>query len=111
MGTAGLNAFLLMWLNKHDVSLRFRSKTVNLDSDYCLQHCSPVQASAKGISIPVPEGKAPTKNRIAIIAGAAFCGLSSKNRELTGSITVYELLQTFKESSWESPTDPEDNKI
>jgi hypothetical protein len=60
------------WFNKHDVSLCFHSKTVNFDSDYCRQHCSPVPASAKEIPISVPEGKIPTENRIAIIAGAAF---------------------------------------
>ncbi len=60
------------WLNKHDVSLCFRSKTVNFDSDYCLQHCSPVPASTKGITISVPEDEPQAKNRIAMIAGAAF---------------------------------------
>ncbi len=49
------------WLNKHGVSLRFRSKRVNFDSDYCLQHYSPVPASTKQISISVREGKPQTK--------------------------------------------------
>jgi hypothetical protein len=75
------------WFNKHEVALRFTSKTVNFDSDYCLQHCCPVPATTKLISIPVPEGKPQTQNQIAMIAGAAFSRLSSKNKELTGSIT------------------------
>jgi hypothetical protein len=99
------------WLNKHEVSLRFQSKTVNFNSDYCLQHCSPVPASTKGISIPLPVGKPQTKNEIAMIAGAAFSRLSSKNKELTGIITVYELLQALKEPSREPPHDPEDDEI
>jgi hypothetical protein len=37
-------------LKKHDVSLHFRSKTVHFDSDYCLQHRSPVPPFAKEIS-------------------------------------------------------------
>ncbi len=102
---------VIPWLNKHDVSFCFRSKTVNFDSDYCLQHCSPVQASAKAISIPVPEEKTPMKNHIAMMAGAAFSRLSSKNKELTGSITVYELLQAPKEPSREPSPDPEDEEI
>jgi hypothetical protein len=65
----------------------------------------------KRISIPVPEGKNSTKNRIAMIASAAFSRLSSKNKELTGSITVYELLQALKEPSREPPSDPKDDEI
>jgi predicted aspartyl protease len=99
------------WLNKHDVSLRFRRKTVNFDSDYSLQHCCQVPATTKGISIPAPEGKPQTKNRIAMIAGAAFSRLSSKNKELRGSITIYKLLQALKEPSLEPSADPEDDKI
>jgi predicted aspartyl protease len=99
------------WLNKHDIALRFRSKTVNFDSDYCLQHCSPISATTKGISIPVPEGKPQTKNRIAMIAVAAFLLLSSKNKELRGSITVYELLQAFKKLSRETSPDTEEDEI
>jgi hypothetical protein len=46
-----------------------------------------------------------------MIAGAAFSRLSSKNKELTGSITVYELLQAVKEPSCEPSPDPEDDEI
>jgi hypothetical protein len=98
-------------LIKHDVSLHFRSKTVNFDCDYCLQHYSPVPASTKGISIPVPEGKLQTKNRIAMIIGAAFSRLSSQNKELTGSITVDELLQALKEPFPKPSPDPEGDEI
>jgi predicted aspartyl protease len=87
------------WLNQHKVSIRFKTKTVNFNLDYCLQHCSPVLATAKGITIPIPD----TKHRIAMITGAAFSRLSSKNKELTGSITVYELLQALKEPTKETP--------
>jgi hypothetical protein len=87
------------WLNQHDVSIRFKTKTVNFDSDYRLQHYSPVQATTKGISIPIPQ----PKHRIAMIAGAALSRLLFKNKELTGSITVYELLQALKEPTKEPP--------
>jgi hypothetical protein len=46
-----------------------------------------------------------------MIAGAAFSRLSSRNKELTGSTTVYELLQALKKPSSEPSPDPEDDEI
>jgi hypothetical protein len=95
------------WLNQHDVSIRFKTKTVSFNSDYCLQHCSPIPATTKGITIPIPE----TKHRIAMIAGAAFSRLLSKNKELTGSITVYELLQALKQLTKQPQPEDDDERI
>ncbi len=46
-----------------------------------------------------------------MIAGAAFFRLSSKNKELTGSITLYELLQALKKPTGKRPLDLKDNEI
>ncbi len=46
-----------------------------------------------------------------MIARAAFLRLFSGNKELTGSITVYELLQALKETNREPSSDPEDDEI
>jgi RNase H-like domain found in reverse transcriptase/Reverse transcriptase (RNA-dependent DNA polymerase)/Integrase zinc binding domain/Integrase core domain/Chromo (CHRromatin Organisation MOdifier) domain len=61
------------WLERHDVGLRFSSRTVSFGSQYCLSHCSPGVVSVQAISSALPERPVPS---IALVGASSYTRLA-----------------------------------
>jgi transposase InsO family protein len=88
------------WLERHDVGLRFSSRTISFGSEYCLNHCTAGVVSVQGITSALPEKPLPS---IALIGASAYNRLAQR-AAATGlqlfSLSVHEVNnaigQTFR---------------
>jgi hypothetical protein len=79
------------WLNLHDVGLRFSSRTVSFDSQYCLNHCAPCVTSKQVITSALPERPIPSivtgPNTLRVVF--THSGYSSEDSNLRGVVFWY----------------------
>jgi Reverse transcriptase (RNA-dependent DNA polymerase) len=65
------------WMERHDVGLRFPSRTVSFGSQYCLDRCAPGVVSVQAISSALPERAVPS---IALVSASTYIRLTRQAR-------------------------------